>query len=45
MTSSTVKGKKRLDDYTFVNNPKKNTPELGKGAFGEVRLAKDNSDG
>ncbi len=45
MSSSTVKGKKSLEDYVLVNNPKKNTPELGKGAFGDVKLAQDKSDG
>ncbi len=37
--------KRSLADYELVNVAGKNTPELGKGAFGEVRLARAKDDG
>ena len=32
---------KTIEDFEFINKPKKDTGELGKGAFGEVKLAKE----
>ena len=45
-SSSTSKRSTRsLDDYEFVNIPKKANGDLGKGAFGEVKLIKEKSSG
>ena len=40
-TISSKKNAKTIEDYEFINKPKKETGELGKGAFGEVKLAKE----
>lgn len=34
-----------LEDYEFVNIPKKSNGDLGKGAFGEVKLVKEKGSG
>ena len=33
--------KRNLNEFEFVNLPKKNTSELGKGSYGCVNLVKD----
>ena len=45
MTTSTKKSSKSLDDYEFVNIPKRSNGDLGKGAFGEVKLVKEKATG
>ena len=44
-SSSTKRSTRSLDDYEFINIPKKTTGDLGKGAFGEVKLIKEKSTG
>lgn len=44
-SSSTKRSHKSLDEYEFVNLPKKSNGDLGRGAFGEVRLVKEKSTG
>lgn len=34
--STTKRVKKSMNDYEFVNVENKNSPQLGKGAFGDV---------
>jgi hypothetical protein len=40
-STTSKKSKKSLEDYEFVQPKNKNTDELGRGAFGSVRLVKD----
>ena len=44
LSCTNKKAKKSLKDYELVNVANKKTPDLGKGAFGSVRLVKDKSD-
>ncbi len=49
MNTSNISSKKgpskSLEDFEFINKPRKATGELGKGAFGEVKLAKEKKTG
>lgn len=43
--STSKRIKKSMSDYEFVNLENKNSPLLGRGAFGEVKLVKDKLEG
>lgn len=42
--SSDYTGTKCMDDYEIVNQKDKLSSDLGKGAFGQVKLVRDRSD-